>query len=261
MADLLSVIKRDFDEFHSSGKIERAKALTRITGMHMNHNEYPEYFFGDLNAKFVLVHLMPKQNDNLDATYQGELKFQDFTDYVIYYQHFGENHYGKSLKNRRKSIFDTKQVHFILPFNALNLSADDEFVNLQRVIDDKLQLELVPFGSSSFKTDLMTHEALQPYIELLLDTIIKTDRDYVIFCGKVFESLLRARIVKKEDYSFKLIKADGSLSKNNARFSRLTLRYKGQEFKAGIAHSFAQQGLTGAVMEDYGKKCCERYDQ
>lgn len=261
MTDLLSAMKRDFDEFHNTGKVERAKVLTRKTGMHVNHNEYPEYFFGDLDAKFVLIHLSPKQDNNLDTTYQGEFKFQNFKDYLNYYQKFGENHYGKSLKNRRKSIFDTKQIHFIRPFDLLDLSADDKFVNLQRVIDDKLQLELVPFGSSSFKTDLMTHDALQPYVELLLDTITKADRDYIIFCGKVFERLLKSHTVKKEDYAFKLVKTDGSLSKNNARFSRLVLNYKGHEFKAGIAPSFAQQGLTGAVMEDYGKKCCELYNQ
>lgn len=107
----------------------------------------------------------------------------------------------------------------------------------------------------------MTHDTLQPYVELLLDTITKADRDYIIFCGKVFERLLKSHTVKKEDYAFKLVKTDGSLSKNNARFSRLVLNYKGHEFKAGIAPSFAQQGLTGAVMEDYGKKCCELYNQ
>lgn len=261
MTDLLSVMKRDFDEFHSTGKVERAKALTRKTGMHVNHNEYPEYFFGDLDAKFVLIHLNPKQDNNLDTTYQGKFKFQDFKNYVDYHQQFGENHYGKPLKNRRKSKFDTKQVHFIKPFNVLDLNHEDEFINLQRVIDDKLQLELVPFGSSSFKTDLMTHKALQPYVELLLDTITKADRDYVIFCGKVFEKLLENYTQEKKDYEFNLVKTDGSLSKNKARFSRLVLNHKGHQIQAGIAHSFAQQGLTGAIMEDYGKKCYELYNQ
>lgn len=261
MTDLLSVMKRDLDEFHSTRKIERAKALARSTGKHVNHNEYPEYFFGDLGAKFVLIHLIPKQKDNLDICYQGEFKFQDFTDYVVYHQKFGENNYGKSLKNRCKSSFDTKQVHFTRPFNVLDLSSDDEFVSLQHVIDDKLQLQLIPFSSNSFKTDLMTHDALQPYIELLLDTIIKTKRDYVIFCGKVFESLLKPYAVKNEDYTFKLVKTDGSSSEDNARFSCLILHYKGHNFKAGIAHSFAKQGLTGAIMEDYGKKCCKLYNQ
>lgn len=260
MADLLSVMKRDLDEFHSTGKIERAKALTLTTGMHVNHNEYPEYFFGDLGAKFILIHSHPKQNDNLDTCYQGEFKFQNFTDYVIYHQKFGEKNYNESLQSRCKSSYDTKQVHFIKPFDALDLSSDDDFINLQRVMDDKLQLELIPFSSSSFKVDLVTHDVLQPYTELLLDTIIKTKRDYIIFCGKVFESLLKPYAVKNEDHTFKLVKTDGSLSKNNANFSCLVLHYKGHEFKAGIAHSFAQQGLTGAIMEEYGKKCCELYN-
>lgn len=261
MTDLLSGMKRDFDEFRSTGKIERAKLLTQKTGMHVNHNEYPEYFFGNLGAKFVLVHLNPKQEDNTDTHYTGEFKYEDFTDYVIYHQQFGENNYAEAIKNRRKSMFDTKQIHFIKPFNVLDLDHEDEFINLQRVIDNKLQLELIPFGSSSFKTDLMTHDALQPYVELLLDTITKADRDYVIFCGKVFEKLLENHTQEKKDYEFNLVKTDGSLSKNKARFSRLVLNHKGCQIQAGIAHSFAQQGLTGAIMEDYGKKCYELYSQ
>ncbi len=261
MNDLLSVIKCDLDEFHSTGKIERAKALTRTTGMHVNHNEYPEYFFGDLGTKFVLIHLHPKLNDNLDTRYQGEFKFQNFTDYVIYHQKFGEKNYNESLQSRCKSSFDTKQVHFVRPFDALDLSSDDDFINLQRVMDDKLQLELIPFSSSSLKADLMTNDALKPYMELLLDTIIKTKRDYVIFCGKVFGRLLKPYVVKNEDYAFKLVKTDGSLSEDDARFSCLILHYKGHNFKVGIAHTFAKQGLTGAIMEDYGKKCCELYNQ
>lgn len=89
MTDLMSVMKSDFDEFHNTRKIERAKDLVEKTGMHVNHNEYPEYFFGDLNAKFVLIHLMPKQEDNNAAYYEDDAKYQDFTDYVIYHQAFG----------------------------------------------------------------------------------------------------------------------------------------------------------------------------
>lgn len=105
----------------------------------------------------------------------------------------------------------------------------------------------------------MSHDALQPYVELLLDTISKKEREYVIFCGKVFEGLLEGYIQEKQNYEFKLVKTDGTLTKSNAKFSRLILNYNGRQINAGIAHSFAQQGLAGAVMEDYGKKCCEQY--
>lgn len=267
MRKLIDVMRDDFEEFHKDRKIERAKKFTEMTGMHVNHNEYPAYFFGNPNAKFVLVHLNPKQKDNKSDKYEGELRFTNFEGYFDSYQNFGNSRYNESILKRSKSGFDSKQVRFIKPFNVIDLEHEDAYVNLERVIDKKLQLELIPFGSDSFKTDLMTPKILNPYINLLLDTITQQKRDYIIFCGNIFETVLKDYIfsiegkVQKKDYKFKLLKNDGSTTKTHFRFSKILLNFNGHKIHAGIAPSFPRQGLTGKLMEEYGRKCCELYNQ
>ncbi|WP_182405144.1 hypothetical protein [Psychrobacter sp. GP33] len=260
MDKLTEVMQIDFEEFHNSRKIERAKSFASATGMHVNHNEYPSYFFGNPDAKFVLVHLNPKQKDNYSDKYEEEFKHKSFNEYLCFHRNYGKFKYGELATKKSKSRFDSKQVNFIKPFNVIDLNDNDAFVNLEKVIDDKLQLELIPFGSDSFKTNLMQLSTLVPYTDLLLDTITQQKRDYVIFCGKVFDILLKDYVLNRKDYSFKLQKKDGTTAKNNVNFSKIVLTYKGKKINAGIAQSFAQQGLTGAIMKEYGRKCYELYN-
>lgn len=259
MENLITLMKNDIKEFHLSRKISRAKDLSEQTGMHVNHNEYPAYFFGDPQAKFVLIHLNPKQQDNNSEIYEGVFKFADFDEYFKFHRYYGKTHYGKHSKKLIKSPFDRKQIRFIKPFNIIEFDdTDNEYSNLEKVMDNKLQLELLPFGSSKFETALIKGNSLKPYIEILLDTIISHDREYIIFCGKVFETLLKDYIVSKKDYEFKLPKVDGSMAKNNSSFSKIIINFNGNKISAGIAKSFAQQGLN---MSEYGKKCYQLYNQ
>ena len=259
MENLINIIRNDIEEFHLNRKITRAKELSEQTGMHVNHNEYPAYFFGDLQAKFVLVHLNPKQQDNPSDSYKGSFKFDNFDEYFKFHRYYGKTHYGEHSDKSLKSPFDLKQIRFIKPFNVIEFDdIDSKYSNLEKVMDNKLQLELIPFGSSKFETALIKGDSLKPYIETLLETIISQERQYVIFCGKVFESLLKNYIVSKKDYEFKLPKVDGSVAKSNSSFSKIVVSFNGIEISAGIAKSFAQQGLN---MSEYGKKCCQLYNQ
>nr|QJS05182.1 hypothetical protein [Psychrobacter sp.] len=257
MENLIHIMKNDIKEFHLSRKISRAKNLSEQTGMHVNHNEYPAYFFGDPKAKFVLIHLNPKQQDNKSDGYKGNFKFANFDEYFKFHRYYGKTHYGEQSNKLVKSPFDSKQVRFIKAFNVIEFD-DNKYSNLEKVMDNKLQLELLPFGSSKFETALIKGDSLKPYIEILLDTIISQEREYVIFCGKVFETLLKDYIVSKRDYEFKLLKKDESTAKNNSSFSKIVISFNGNEISAGIAKSFAQQGLN---MSEYGKKCFQLYNQ
>jgi hypothetical protein len=260
MERLISIMKSDFEEFHSTRKISRAEKLSKDIKMHVNHNEYPSYFFGNPEAKFVLVHLKPKQVDNYSDVHEESFKFTDFDEYFGFHRYYGKIHYGEDTTIKLKSSFDAKQVKFIKPFNVINLNdANGHFSNLEKVIDDKLQLELLPFGSNSFETNKVesAKESLQPYVEILLDTITSQERDYVVFCGKVFETLLQPYIVFKEDHAFKLPKVKGGIAVNYSRFSNVTLEFNNKRFSAGIAQSFAQMGIN---MSEYGKKCSELYN-
>lgn len=252
-------MKSDFEEFHNNRRIERAKEFSKLTGMHVNHNEYPMYFFGDPEAKFVMVHLQPKQQDNKSELYEGDFKFSNFGEYYNFYRYF-----GKMTQRMQSSKFDLNQIRFLKPFNVIKFDdSADRSHDLEKVIDEKLQLQLMPFSSSKFPTSLVKAASaenglLKQYIEILLETINEQKRDYIIFCGKVFESVLKDYIISREDYKFKLPKVDGSVAKNSSSFSKITLNFNGHKLSAGIAHSYHQQGLN---MNEYGKKCCEIYNQ
>ncbi len=121
-------------------------------------------------------------------------------------------------------------------------------------MNDKLQMELIPYGSDSFSSRGFTEAILQPHIERVLDVVAACPRDYVIFCGGIFEELFRTSII--DNHEFKLTKNNGKPSKNRARFANLRFEYKDRTIFAGLAYTFAQQGIP---MADYGQKCKELY--
>ena len=259
MNKLKELMQKDFEEFQKTGKIQRAKDLTKATDTHFNHSEYPMYFTGNPDAKFVLVHLNPKQKDSLEEAYQGEAKFSNFEDYYNFHRNFGKVHYGETSERTHKSPFDHKQIRFIKPFNVIKFDdSKDVFYNLEKVMDEKFQLELVPFGSDKFTTATVRASAIETYVDILLETITTKERDYIIFCGKIFEKVLAKYIVSKEDFEFNLPKIDGTTAKSLSKFSKITIEINGKKINAGIAQSFAQQGLN---MVEYGKKCHELYNK
>ena len=246
------VVRQDVEEFIQKGRMHRAIELSAATGQHFNHNEQPMFFVGDPTARLVLVHLNPKQKNNYAPTYQG-VRPSSFEAYWDYHQHFGARHYGPQSARTYRSPFDHKQIRFLRPFGVIDFGAD-VWQNLERVIDGKLQLELVPYGSATFDTGGFTAEALRPHWERVLGLIAAYPRDYVLLCGAVFEPLVREHVVK--EFEFPLAKKDGTSTRQKARFSRLHFTYDGQTINAGLAHSFARQGIP---MDDYGQRCAALY--
>jgi hypothetical protein len=118
----------------------------------------------------------------------------------------------------------------VRPFGAIDFG-DDVFTNLERVIDQKLQMELIPYGSATFSTIGFTPEVLRPHWERVLGLIASYPRDYVLFCGAIFEDLVREHIV--QTYEFPLTKKDGSHTRQKARFSRLRFTYASRPFAPG----------------------------
>jgi hypothetical protein len=88
----------------------------------------------------------------------------------------------------------------------------------------------------------------------VLEVIAASPRDYVIFCGGIFEELFSSSVT--DIHEFKLTKNSGEPARNNARFANLRFEYKDRTILAGLAHTFAQQGIP---MADYGRKCKELY--
>jgi hypothetical protein len=162
---------------------------------------------------------------------------------------------GRSSSRTHRSPFDHKQIRFLRPFGVIDFVNADQFLNLERVIDQKLQLELIPYASPTFFTTGFTPTILRPHLERLIDVIRARPRDYVIFCGRVFERLLPKSAIVAE-HAFKLRKNDGSLERQTSRFAIVQLHVNGETITAGLAHSWARQGIP---MRSYAERIVELY--
>lgn len=258
--ELLDTIHRDVDEFLATGQLSRARRLSEATGQHLNHNEWPLYFTGDLDARFVLVHLNPKHENNFAPRHPNPAaKFSSFEEFFEFHRHFGARVYGpRGLRRRPVSVFDQKQIRFLRPFGVIDFvddrQPDARWINLEKAIDHKLQMELVPYGSPNFSARGFTPDLLREDYERLMSVINATQRDYMFFCGAVFEPLLRDYIAR--EHAFHLRKKDGTREPRRSRFAELILLYQGNEIRAGLAHSWARQGIP---MTSYAEECKAQY--
>jgi hypothetical protein len=53
------------------------------------------------------------------------------------------------------------------------------------------KLELVPYATPDFPTGRLSVHELSPHFQRVLDVISAYERRYVLFCGAVFEKLLK----------------------------------------------------------------------
>jgi hypothetical protein len=135
------------------------------------------------------------------------------------------------------------------------VTSDEKRTNAARAIDEKLQLELIPYGSPKFPPGCLAPDDVAPFYERLMRVITAYPRDYVILGAPVFESLFAPFIVERDDHSFRLPTATG-VSRGEYRFSNLALAFDGRIVAAGIAPNLASPGVP---MDAYGRACHERY--
>jgi hypothetical protein len=256
---LLTDLHNDVEEFLATGRMEAAVEMSRATGQHFNHNEWPLFFTGDLDASFVLVHLNPKQADNYEERAANPReRFASWEENWDFCRHYGAITYGREGDRKWRSRFDQKQIRFIRPFKVIEFADDGSpdaiWINLERVVDHKLQMELIPYGSDKFSTRGFAKSVLQPHYDRLMSVITAVPRKYVFFCGSVFEPILRDYIVK--EHRFRLTKKDGTLDRATSRFANLLLPHEGRQISAGLAHSWPRQGIP---MTSYAEECRDRY--
>ena len=94
----------------------------------------------------------------------------------------------------------------------------------------------------------------------LFDEVVKLgypthERSIVMFCGVVLGELLQPFV--RQEHRFRLPKADGAQTRNEARFANLEIEHEGRIVRAGLAYSYAQQGLP---LGAYGAECAARYE-
>jgi hypothetical protein len=255
---LLGDIECDLADLRDRGRIRAADHLCQVTGQLFHATVLPQYFTGDLTAPFVLVHLNPKQDRAASVADSYEGPVPSAKAHLDRLRHFGRLHYGPDSGRKWKSPFDHKQIRFLRPFRVIDFLPDDapdaRWINLERSIDQKLQLELIPYQSPEFSTRGMTPAVLEPHYQRLLDTILAAQRDYVIFCGRVFANLLRPWVTR--EHHFRLTKKDGTNTTTKYRFANLQINHNRGSIKAGLAHSYAMQGIPMSV---YASECAARY--
>ncbi len=244
---LLSEMSEDWTDLIRIGQVQRALDLRKQTGEPFRSDVPPQFFVGDLDANVVLVHLNPKQHD---TGWSHHLKSSSFEEYVLAQRWFGRDHYGPGAPPWH-SPFDHKQILFVEPFGVIDFAASggdarsDRRIRLERVIDQKLQLELIPYSSPSFRSSRADRgrTLLNAHYERVMSVITAVPREYVIFCGAIFERLIGQNIVARRDHEFRLEKQDGTLMRDRSRFSQVTLTTPSGPLTAGIAQSWARQGI------------------
>lgn len=258
----LEDLEKEYNEFENKGMSKEAVELRNKIGQHLNCNNYPHYFTGNLKADLVFVQLNPYEKESLEYKYKGDKKFKNFNEYFNFFSHYGQKQYREN--NNFKSKFDSRQLLFLKQFGVINFVMDNGLYqnnreNLAKAVDCKLQLELVPYGSNNFK--IKKSKYLERYISRILNVITEIDRKYVIFCGNVFKDLLKDYIVRNQEYKFKLHKLDGNETKNNCTYFNVIIKYQDKKMKIGIAPTYANQSINGILMEQYGQKCKQFYDE
>jgi hypothetical protein len=182
---LLQSIETDLADLREHGRMRAAADLSFAAGQSFNTATLPQYFTGDFTAPVVLVHLYPKQADAADSVWTGPVPTLE--QYLDAYQYFGRYKYGPDSPRTHRSRFDHKQIRFLRAFNVIDFvpvgDPDARYTNLQRCIDHKLQLELVPYGSDNFRLYGRAADALAGHFARLLDVIAEHERSHVLFCG------------------------------------------------------------------------------
>ena len=245
-------MRQTFNEWKEINSCREAVKLNeKLTPKYFDESN-PHFFAGDFDAELVLVHLNPKRNKD---QWGKECSFKNYESYEHFYMKFGNVHYGCEVPIH-KSPFDHKQIRFLKPLGVLPFTGD-KYKDLEIVIDNKLQLELIPYGSPDFNFNKFSNEDLQPFIERLLTVIAAKQRKHIIFCGRVFDKILAPYIIEpSKEYEFKLAKKDGQETINSYSVINIKLKIGTTEFIAAIAPQFALQGCPST---EYGKKICELY--
>ena len=238
----------------------------------------PGYYTGKRDAKTVMVMLNPgmdvdEANHNLKCDI-CKRSMKNANDIVAYHKWCKD--YGH-IDNWRFDNFDVKQAFFLknwkntgisLPANlcATNKNDRQTFLNAKEaVLTQKLQLELIPYASSSFSNFAKGMiPKVFPFVETLLDEIFSHDRNYVIFCSRKFEHVFK-EYNNAHPNSIDFIGTCSKTirgSKIKGSCTKIRIHYNNKSLDAIIAHTFSNQALPNAYdkMEDYGDFCYNVYN-
>jgi hypothetical protein len=239
----------------------------------------PGYYAGDRKAKTVMVMLNPgmdvdEANDNLmcDICKRSMKNAADIENYHQWCVEYG--HIDRS----RLDNFDLKQAFFLhnwkdtgisLPENLCASPKSDKDTLLkakETVLTQKLQIELIPYASSSFSAFNKKMLSLTvPFVETLFDEIFSQNRNYIVFCSKMFKDVFK-EYNKVHQGAIDFVATESQIipgSKINGSCSIVLIHHQNKTVKALIANTFPNQALPNAyhLMEKYGDFCYQQYCQ
>lgn len=289
----------DYNSMANIGWIGRARELSDFLcngyekSERLNDQIEPGYFTGNLDSNIVFIMLNPgaSQNHHMKELFELRVKYRFKNNAEGYLEDYlqRQKEYGK-VDRERMDNFDTKQAAFLLPFGFKELKltqfwdekettsniASNKNVDLikiyrnaalenkENVISNKLQLELIPYGSRVFDTKIYRDNIkhLDKYFENIFDIISEKERKIIIFGGTIFNPILeeyqklhpeKVKLFKRENFEI--------TEKINGSCRGVVISTEKGRVRGIIANTFANRSLPNAphLMKKYGKSCYEIY--
>ena len=237
----------------------------------------PHYYYGKREKNTIVVNLNPgkaaKISDKEFENAPEEYKRQPIN---LFIENYHKEQRTYALKTENADSFDVKQAAFLTPWedNGIDLPQNPDWddketrtVAAKRVIDNKLQLELVPYASAKFDFSSRCVELLFPYVDTILDEIFAQERKYIIFASSKFEHIFKHynKVHPNTfDFSRPIKQSDSPLKEGGSLYGQckvIFINHNGKTRPALIAHTFPSQALGRAykLMQKYGKFCFDEY--
>jgi len=249
----LTELEKEYSELIETGKIQLIEEVKRLTSKHFSYNN-PLYFSGDISARIALITF----NQNSKRELYRSNKPVNFNAYQDKYHNLGTLFHKSEDANKFNSVnsSDISMLSYLKPFQIIRFESQSIQKNLQKLTNEKLELDLVPYVSPDFseKDFLSNYLVCKPLIERILNGILAYHRQYIIFIGDCFNKILADYIEESEIFRFLLTSPNRPNQKFMAQFTRITLNFNNRKVIAGIAESFCDENLDDVLLEKYGQE-------
>lgn len=244
-------IEREYSELLKTGKIEFIEEVKRKTSRHFFYKS-PIYFIGDIKSKLVLVTFSSSKLLRV-----GNVNQPDFRTYQFKYQNYGKYYYDYISNEIPTQTLNSilREYNYLKPFQTIKFDKNSLKDNMQKLIDEKLHLDLIPYSTPDFSSDdfINNYTLCKPLIDSLLQKISAFPRHHVIFTDQCFLKILKEYIVQTDRFIFKLNRYENGVTNQQVVFTRIILKYQNRIMVAGIADSLYDESIDRSLLSLYGE--------